>query len=112
MIKHKLLEEKRASITIAHKETNYHISFSEKALEMLGNPKYILYRLVDEYLIISASNEGYAIESVENRKIVKCTLLIKEIVKHFSLDKNKKYFVCSNIKAIDGEEKTIAVKIK
>ena len=102
MIKHKLLEEKRASITIAHKETNYHISFSEKALEMLGNPKYILFRLVDEYLIISASNEGYAIESVENRKIVK----------HFSLDKNKKYFVCSNIKAIDGEEKTIAVKIK
>ena len=91
MINHELLKVKRGSITIAYHETKNYISFSDKALELLGNPKCISVRLTDEYLIISASNEGYAIESVENRKIVKCTWLIKEIVKHFSLDKNKKY---------------------
>ena len=45
-------------------------------------------------------------------KRVKCALLIKKIIEQFSLDLGKKYRITSNINIVEGEEKTIAVKIK
>lgn len=112
MINHELLKVKRGSITIAYHETKNYISFSDKALELLGNPKYISVRLTDEHLIISASEKGYVIETTENKKLIKCALLIKKIIEQFSLDLGKKYRLTSNINIVEGEEKTIAVKIK
>lgn len=112
MINLELLKVKRGSITIAYHETKNYISFSDKALELLGNPKCISVRLTDEHLIISVSEEGFVIESTENKKLIKCALLIKKIIEQFSLDISKKYFITSNIKTVESEEKTIAVKIK
>ena len=112
MIKREFLKAKRASITIAYHETKNYISFSDKALELLGNPNCISIKLTDEHLIISASEEGYVIESTENEKRIKCALLIKNIIEQFSLDIGKKYLLTSNINTVKGEERTIAVKIK
>ena len=112
MINRELLKVKTGCITIAYHESKNYISFSNKALERLGNPNHISVKLTDEHLVISATEEGYAIESTENKKIIKCALLIKDIIEHFSIDKRKKYFFSSRIDTIEGVENTIVVKIR
>ena len=47
------------------------------------------------------------------RQVIYCAPLVKEILEHYKLDyKNQTCFTFTDIDIVEGEEKTIAVKIK
>lgn len=101
------------SITLVYHNCGKRIEFSRNVLNMLGNPDYVNISYTDEYLLISSANEGFALKSMALRKVIYCASLTKEILDHYSIDyENQTCFTFTDIDTIEGEEKTIAVKIK
>ena len=89
------------------------IEFSNNVLNMLGNPEYVEVNYSDEYLLLTSAEKGFALKAMGKRQVIYCAPLVKEILEHYKLDyKNQTCFTFTDIDIVEGEEKTIAVKIK
>lgn len=100
-------------ITFIYHKCGKRIEFSNNVLNMLGNPDYVDISYSDEYLLITSTVEGFPLKAMSKRKVIYCAPLVKEILEHYKLDyENQSCLTFTNIDIVEGEEKTIAVKIK
>ena len=100
-------------ITLVYHNCGKRIEFSNNVLNMFGNPEYVEVNYSDEYLLLTSAEKGFALKAMGKRQVIYCAPLVKEILEHYKLDyKNQTCFTFTDIDIVEGEEKTIAVKIK
>lgn len=100
-------------ITFVYHECGKRLEFSNNVLEMLGNPNFVDISYADEYMLISAVEDGFALKTMAKRKVIYNASLVKEILDHYSIEyENQTCFTFADIDTVEGEENTIAVKMK
>ena len=104
-------------ITFVYHDKGKRIEFSNRVVNMFEDPTYIKFCFTNEHLILISVNEdedgANAIKTMNKRKVIYNSNLIKEILEHFDINYNEQTsFTFNNIETVEGINNAIAVKMK
>lgn len=103
--------KKEGGVTFVFSKNGKRIEFSEKILEMLGQPTHINFKYDEHYIYLINDNEGNILKNMGKRKVVYNSALIGELLEVFSLKIEGVCKTFSDIEQIEGE-KAVAIKVK
>ena len=101
---------RNGGISLIYHKNGKRIEFSQSVLSMLGEPESVTFQLDNDYLVISADNNGHNLNFTGKRAVIYNASLVSEIRKFYDIQDSCSSY--NEIETVDGLENAVAIKMR